>query len=261
MTVASLIFHWPRTIPNWPWSWKHAHLMLVTWSPRTSWPTILKPVRTEETWTPKTVKSSPDSFSYLVIMFISVSMLNYGLITDEHEKGPSKWQVPVSTWVNRNMTEDWDEGIINNSQLVPRCFVCVWIWNVQEVMTQTSHMFVCRVLYCRGGWGCSSIRVGCEWQVSCLLQQCAAALAGCLSTFCLFFSCCVFIALPYVFLQIRDEAHQQSWFKFQITKLPPMVRILSDFVLILRLLCVYMYIYVYHTQMVLFLKKFLICTK
>lgn len=191
---------------------------------------------------------------FCLTKFLSVSMLKFGLITGEHEIGSAKWQVPISTWVNTNMTEDWDEGIINNSQLVQHC--CVWV---------CLNMFVCHVFYCRGGWDCSSIRVGCEWQVSCLLQQCAATPAACLSTFCLFFNCCVFIVLLFVFLQVRNKAHQQSWFDFQTTKLPPMVRVLTDFVFILSkvIVCVYTYMYICthartHGSFVL---KFLICTE
>lgn len=30
---------------------------------------------------------------------------------DESRKGNGKWQVPVSTWVNPNLTEDWDSEI------------------------------------------------------------------------------------------------------------------------------------------------------
>ncbi|TMS16836.1 Gametocyte-specific factor 1 [Larimichthys crocea] len=33
--------------------------------------------------------------------------------------GHWKSQIPVSTWVNTNTTEDWDEGITNNHHFMP----------------------------------------------------------------------------------------------------------------------------------------------
>lgn len=43
-----------------------------------------------------------------------VSEWNCALFTGGSTNGHCKWQVPVSTWVNPNMTEDWDKGSINN---------------------------------------------------------------------------------------------------------------------------------------------------
>ncbi|XP_070767205.1 gametocyte-specific factor 1 [Enoplosus armatus] len=38
------------------------------------------------------------------------------------------WQVPVSTWVNPNMTEDWDEEADNNA--------ATFVWGVSTVLNQ-----------------------------------------------------------------------------------------------------------------------------
>lgn len=35
------------------------------------------------------------------------------------------WQVPLSTWVNPDMSEDWDKGMITNHNLVLLWEFCV----------------------------------------------------------------------------------------------------------------------------------------
>lgn len=63
-------------------------------------------------------------------MLTSVSELNYVYVsTGGSTNGHWKSQIPVSTWVNTNTTEDWDEGITNNhhfmlSQLPLAYLVC-----------------------------------------------------------------------------------------------------------------------------------------
>lgn len=53
-----------------------------------------------------------------------VSEWNCALFTGGSTNGHCKWQVPVSTWVNPNMTEDWDKGIIITTTLT---LIFVWI--------------------------------------------------------------------------------------------------------------------------------------
>ncbi|XP_034732723.1 gametocyte-specific factor 1 isoform X1 [Etheostoma cragini] len=47
-------------------------------------------------------------------------------------RGLSKWQVPVSTWVNQNMTEDWDEEADDDAT--------PFVWGVNTVLTQKQEM-------------------------------------------------------------------------------------------------------------------------
>lgn len=73
-------------------------------------------MRTEYLWTLNRVKLSLDCpFLYIAESTCadSVSKLTNALFTATRDSGRAKWQVPVSTWVNPNMTEDWEEGIIN----------------------------------------------------------------------------------------------------------------------------------------------------
>lgn len=53
------------------------------------------------------------------------------LFTGATTNGHCKWQVPVSTWVNPNMTEDWDKGMTDHTVLFllwflyTECIYCV----------------------------------------------------------------------------------------------------------------------------------------
>ncbi len=47
-----------------------------------------------------------------------VSEWNFASFAGKNTYGHRRWQVPVSTWVNPNMTEDWDKGIIDNQNVL-----------------------------------------------------------------------------------------------------------------------------------------------
>ncbi|KAA8591337.1 gametocyte-specific factor 1 isoform X1 [Etheostoma spectabile] len=51
---------------------------------------------------------------------------------DGNTNGLSKWQVPVSTWVNQNMTEDWDKEADDDA--------APFVWGENTVLTQKEEM-------------------------------------------------------------------------------------------------------------------------
>lgn len=212
-----------RIIPNWPVNWKPAHSMLATWSPSMSWLTIPKPVRTEYLWTLNRVKSSLHClFLYTAESTCadSVSKLTNALFTASREQC-ARWQVPVSTWVNPNMTEDWEEGIIYLvwhiqctvskpfyiHQYFSSCVLCFrcqqMICNVVSVKLTVcfvlQRLMILQLLLC-GVWPRRWMKS--KWSVPAVFERVHKCFL-CLN--------CFLIVFCRVSLQTGHKAHQQPW--------------------------------------------------
>lgn len=94
--------------------------MRVTWCPGMSWLTTPKPARTGYPWALKAVRLSLHCLVRFTARQCAVE-LNYAVIAGGSANGFCEWKLPVSTWVNTNMTEDWDKGIIKGHQVFLKC--------------------------------------------------------------------------------------------------------------------------------------------
>lgn len=64
------------------------------------------------------------SFSTMQSQHVLTVFLDYALFTGGSTNGYCQLQIPVSTWINPNMTEDWDKGII----IITYFYTWIFMW-------------------------------------------------------------------------------------------------------------------------------------